>query len=142
MRSIFPALLLAAGLSAGAELRLALHDEPKTLDPWLAADESAEALQYLTEGVLIRINRLTQQPEPELAVSWKIGKDSKTIVFQLRQSVAFPDGSPFTSEDVVKTFQKLLDPAWHSPIADTFKTDKGVVKMSAEGKYTVVAEFP
>jgi hypothetical protein len=51
-----------------AELHFALHSEPKTLDPLVVADESAEAIRYLTEGVLIRINRLTQQPEAELAV--------------------------------------------------------------------------
>ena len=135
-------LAATAFLASGSELRFALHEEPKTLDPLMTADDSAETVRYLTEGVLIRINRLTQQPEAELAASWKIGKDSKTIVFQLRQAVTFPDGSPFTSDDVVQTFRKLLDPALHSPLADAFRSDKGMVKVSAEGRYTVVAEFP
>ena len=43
---------------------------------------------------------------------------------------------------MVKTFQRLLDPALHSPIADTFKTDKGTVKVTAQGPSTVTAEFP
>jgi peptide/nickel transport system substrate-binding protein len=129
-------------LTLAATLRFAVHDEPKTTDPLLMADESAEAVGYLTEGVLIRVNRLTQKPEPELATSWKIAKDGTKITFQLRQGVKFPDGSAFTSEDVVKTFRRLLDPALHSPIADTFKTDKGTVKVSAQGPFTVVAEFP
>jgi len=137
-----PLLLLAVTTAAGAELRLTLHDEPKTLDPWLAADESAEAVQYLTEGVLIRVNRLTQRPEPELAESWSISKDATRIVFQLRRGVKFPDGSAFTADDVVQSFERLLDPALHSPIADTFKTDRGSVKLRAEGTNTVVAQFP
>ena len=29
------------------ELRFALHDEPKTTDPLMSADESAEAIRYL-----------------------------------------------------------------------------------------------
>src|SRR5580658_585130 len=122
-------LLLLSG-----ELRFALHDEPKTTDPLMMADESAEAIRYLTEGVLIRVNRLTQKPEPELATSWKISKDSTKITFQLRQNV--------TSDVVVKTFNRLLDPQLHSPIADTFKTDKGTVKVTAQGPSTVTAEFP
>ncbi len=126
-------LLLALALCG--ELRFALHDEPKTTDPLLMADESAEAIGYLTEGVLIRVNRLTQRPEPELATSWKVSKDGTKITFQLRQGVV-------TSDTVVKTFQRLLDPALHSPIADTFKTDKGTVKVSAQGPLTVIAEFP
>ncbi|HTB10030.1 MAG TPA: ABC transporter substrate-binding protein [Bryobacteraceae bacterium] len=116
------------------QLRFALHDEPKTTDPLLMADESAEAIGYLTEGVLIRINRLTQKPEPELATSWKISKDSTKITFQLRPNI--------TSDVVVKTFERLLDPALHSPIADTFKTEKGTVKVTAQGPSTVTAEFP
>src|SRR5580700_9730822 len=113
--------LILSSLCRASELRFALHDDPKTLDPFLAADEAAEALSYLTEGVLIRIHRLTQQPEPELATSWKIARDGKRVTFTLRQGVTFPDGSPFTAQDVVETFHHLLDPALHSPIADTFK---------------------
>ncbi len=142
MRLCTAFFLLVAASAFGAELRLTLHDEPKTLDPWLAADESAEALQYLTEGVLIRVNRLTQRPEPELAVAWNVSKDATRITFQLREGIRFPDGSPFTSEDVVRSFERLLDPALHSPVADTFKTDKGEVKVRAGGPLTVIAEFP
>lgn len=131
----------AMSLSA-SDLRFILHSEPKTLDPWMAADEAAEALRYLTEGVLIRINRLTQKPEPELAASWKVAKDGTKITFQLRQGVRFPDGSALTSRDVVESFRRFLEPELHSPIADTFKTDKGVVKVRAEGEFTVIAEFP
>jgi hypothetical protein len=67
--------LFCAALLCGGELRFVLRGEPKTLDPWMVADEFSEAVRYLTEGVLIRINRLTQKPEPELAASWKISKD-------------------------------------------------------------------
>jgi peptide/nickel transport system substrate-binding protein len=126
--------LLLALLLAG-DLRFALHDDPKTTDPLMMADESAAAINYLTEGVLIRVNRLTQKPEPELATSWKVSKDSTKITFQLSQGVV-------TSDTVVQTFKRLLDPALHSPIADTFKTDKGTVKVTAQGPSTVVAEFP
>src|SRR6202167_2861098 len=126
MKPLMLALLIVS-VAAAAELHLTLHDEPKTLDPWLAADESAEAVQYLTEGVLIRVNRLTQQPEPELAASWNASKDGTKIVLHLRPGVKFPDGSALTSEDVVRTFERLLDPALRFPIADTFNTDKGTV---------------
>ena len=64
----FGSAMFAATAALG-QLRFALHDEPKTLDPFLAADESAEAVRYLTEGVLIRMNRMTQKPDPELAVT-------------------------------------------------------------------------
>ena len=130
-----------APAARGAELRFALPAEPKTVDPFLVADESAEAVRYLTEGSLIRVNRSTQRPEPDLAMSWKVLAHGTRIVFQLRQGVRFPNGEPFTSADVVDSFAKLLAPELHSPIADTFRSAKGVVKVSAAGKYAVVAEF-
>lgn len=139
---LFPAMFIAWGSLNASELRFALHGEPKTLDPLVVADESAEAIRYLTEGVLIRINRLTQQPEPELATSWKVSNQGKRVTFQLRQGVKFPGGSAFTSQDVVETFRILFDPALHSPVADTFKTEKGTVQISAQGDYAVVADFP
>jgi peptide/nickel transport system substrate-binding protein len=137
------ALMLAVALiSSAAELRFAFHAEPKTLDPFLMADENAAGLSYLTEGVLIRVNRLTQQLEPELATSWKVENHGTRITFKLREGVAFPNGVPFTSADVVATFRALLDPALHSPIADTFKSDKGAVEITAPAKYAVIADFP
>lgn len=135
-------MFCAALLSSGAELRFAFHAEPKTLDPYLAADEYATGLSYLTEGVLIRVNRLTQGIEPDLATSWKIENHGARIVFTLRQGVAFPDGAPFTSADVEASFRALLDPTLHSPIADTFKSDKGALRITASAKYTVIADFP
>ncbi|MGC4054846.1 MAG: ABC transporter substrate-binding protein [Paludibaculum sp.] len=134
-------LLFVFSLPA-AELRFALHAEPKQLDPLLVADDSAEAIRYLTEGVLIRVNRLTQKPEAELATSWQVTNGGKRVVFTLRRGVKFPDGSSFTAKDVAATFQKLLDPALHSPLADTFKTEKGEVRVSAQDDYTVIADFP
>lgn len=135
-------LFLAAAYGQPAELRFALHSEPKTLDPLMAADVSSEAIRYLTQGVLVRINRLTQTPQAELAVSWKVSEGGKRVTFALRQGVKFPDGAEFTSADVMETFRRLLDKDLHSPVADSFKTDKGVVRMSAPGAYTVVADFP
>src|SRR5262249_4169815 len=104
--------------------------------------QSAEAVRYLTEGVLIRVNRLTQRPEGELAVSWKVSNGGKRVTFALRQGVKYPDGSPFSARDVVTTFQKLLDPVLRSPISDTFRTDKGTVQITSQGDYTVIADFP
>jgi peptide/nickel transport system substrate-binding protein len=43
---------------------------------------------------------------------------------------------------VVRSFERLLEPALHSPVAETFKTDRGLVKLRAEGSYAVVAQFP
>src|SRR5512132_1626915 len=99
LRSTILLLLLAAGLHAqwGGELRFCLHSEPRTLHPALVDDDSSETVRYLTGGVLLRVNRVTQQLEPEMAASWKTGTGGKSIAFKLREGVSFSDGTPFTA---------------------------------------------
>ena len=85
---------------SGGELHFCLRSEPKTFNPLLAADDASETVRYLTGGVLVRVNRLTQDLEPELATSWKVTNGGKTITFQLRDGLRFSDGTPFSADDV------------------------------------------
>jgi len=133
LRFLSCALLCCALLSTyafaqtGGELRFCLRSEPKTFDPLLVDDDSSLSIRYLTGGVLARVNRRTQELEPELAESWKISKDGKQITFKLRLGVTFSDGSPFSSEDVAFTMQRLMDPALHSSTGDAFRSGNGAV---------------
>src|ERR1019366_8567874 len=120
--SFLPSVLLPSELAQwGGELRFCLHSEPRSLHPAKVDDDASETIRYLTGGVLVRVNRLTQAAEPSLAVSWKILDGGRTIRFQLREGVRFSDGTPFTADDVVFTMQTLLDPATHSPDAEQFR---------------------
>lgn len=97
---------LASAQSDG-QLRFCLTSEPKTFNPVLVADDSSETVRYLTGGVLMRLNRSTQELEPELATSWKVTDSGKTITFKLRQNVRFSDGTPFSAQDVAYTMNQL-----------------------------------
>lgn len=44
---------------------------------------------------------------PELAERWDVAPDLKTYTFHLRRGVKWHDGKPFTSQDVVATFDKV-----------------------------------
>ena len=137
---IFMAALATA--QSGSELRFCLRAEPKTLNPVLMADEPSETVRYLTGGVLMRLNRLTQQLEPELATSWKVSENGKIISFKLRQNVRFSDGTPFSAEDVAYTMQQLMDPALHSPTGDSFRSGDGKVLTQVTGKNHITVTFP
>src|ERR1051326_4032056 len=137
-------LLLCSPLSAqwGSELRFCLHSEPRSLHPALADDDSSETVRYLTGGVLLRVNRVTQRLEPELAKAWHVENGGRTITFQLREGVAFSDGTPFTADDVAYTMQVLMDPALHSATGDAFRSGSGAVKATARGRYEAAITFP
>jgi len=137
-------LLVSVSLSvqAAQELRFCLRNEPKTFDPALVEDNASETIRYLTGGVLMRLNRLTQELEPELAVSWKVMEGSRAITLHLRENVKFSDGTPFTSDDVAYTFRRLMDPALHSATGDAFRSGEGNLEAIADGPRKITLRFP
>lgn len=139
------AVLLVLGSAfaqPGGELRFCLRSEPKTFNPLLVEEDSSDTVRYLTGGVLVRLNRQTQQLEPELATAWKTSKDGRTITFTLRQNVKFSDGTPFSGDDVAYTVQQLMDPKLHSPLADQFRSGEGKVETKVLSPNKVSVTFP
>jgi peptide/nickel transport system substrate-binding protein len=136
--------VLLVGITSAAqsnELRFCLASDPKTFNPLLVEDDSSETIRYLTGGVLLRVNRLTQDAEPELATSWKL-TGGKTITFKLRGGLRFSDGTPFSAEDVAYTVQQLMDPSLHSPTGDAFRSSEGKVLTNVLAPDRITITFP
>jgi peptide/nickel transport system substrate-binding protein len=87
-------------------------------------------------------------PKPRLAVSWEPNSDSTQWTFHLRKGVKFHDGSSFDAEDVVYTFQRLIDPKVASPSQPmlSFISKEGVEALDQHTvRFTFkkpIAEFP
>ncbi|MBE0657813.1 MAG: hypothetical protein IH602_08975 [Bryobacteraceae bacterium] len=125
----------------GGALRLAIQAEPRNLDPAQASDEPSELVRYLTGGVLIRMNRLTQRLEPALAEQWSYDTARRTLTLRLRAGVRFSDGTPFNAADVCHTFSHLLDPAVDAPSAEPFRSVKGGTRCEVRDARTVALRF-
>jgi len=115
---------------------------PQTFNPLLAYDQQTLTVSDCMMGHLIRINRRTQQAEPELARSWRISEDGQILTFNLRPGVKFSDGHPFTADDVVFTFQVLTAPEIDSPVSDLFTFSGKKVTAEKIDDYTVRFAFP
>lgn len=109
--NLFIKLLAAAGLALAAVtaqaqhvLRWAPQTGVATLDPHASGDLiTRNVLLNVYEG-LVRFDK-DMKIEPELALSWS--QVSPTVMrFSLRPGVVFHDGSPFTADDVVFSFQR------------------------------------
>ncbi len=135
-------LLGRALAQGGGELKFCLRTEPKTFNPLKVEEDASGAIRYLTGGVLVRVNRQTQDLEPELAQSWKVSKDGRQISFRLRSGISFSDGTAFTPEDVAYTVQQLMDPALHSPTGDAFRSGPGNVETKVISPTQISIRFP
>jgi peptide/nickel transport system substrate-binding protein len=140
--ALYASVLLVGQTSAQNELRFCLHSDPKTFNPLIVDDDASEAVRYLTGGVLVRLNRHSQQLEPELATSWRVSADGRSITFTLRKGVRFSDGTPFGVNDVTFTMKSLMDPALHSPIGDSFRSGQGDLSTSTSPDGKVTIRFP
>ncbi len=127
----------------GGQLRFCVHNEPKTFNPMLVDDQAAEFIRYITGGFLIRVNRTTQELQPELAVKWTISQDGRRITFQLRKDLRFSDGTPFDSADVGYTIRTLFSPELHSPTADAFGVSSApVVELQGPSGISILFSKP
>lgn len=94
---------------------IAVHSNPRSLDPRFATDALASKLAELVcpgltardvSGVLV----------PELAESWQWESPTR-LVFRLRDGLVFSDGSPLGPREVVAAYVSILDPSTASVFA-------------------------
>jgi len=94
-------------------LRIAIEANPRSLDPRLSTDAVSSRLQQLMFNGLVRVDEHSRIV-PDLASAWD-QPDDLTYVFHLRRGVRFHHGRELTSDDVMFTFNSILDPALKSP---------------------------
>jgi peptide/nickel transport system substrate-binding protein len=139
-------LLLFLGLQCFAqqiesEIRLSIRGDPKSFDPLVAVDDASEAVRYITGGVLLRFDRAAHKIVPELAESWRITNEGRRIEFLLRKGLRFSDGTPFDAADVAAVVRRLNDRSLRSGVADTFRTQDGVIDVNISNAHRIALTF-
>lgn len=94
--------------------------EPSNLLPVLASDSASSDINGLVYNGLVRYNK-NLELEGELAETWDISADNLTITFHLRKDVCWHDGTPFTSADVLFTYQLYVDPKTPTAYAESYR---------------------
>jgi peptide/nickel transport system substrate-binding protein len=72
---------------------------------------------------LLKYNK-TLDLEGELATSWQVSADQKTITFKLKPDLKWADGKPLTSADVLWSWQAITDEKNGSPYASDYQLVK------------------
>lgn len=110
----------------------AFHAEPKTLNP-ISADTDIYAtwitIPYIFEP-LLAYDYDDMKLKPWLAESYNVSDDGLEITFRLRDNIWFSDGVPVTSDDVIFTYQTIIDPKVDAAnVANQYVDVKDVVKI-------------
>ena len=122
--------------ASAADLMIGVSSEVTTLDPHffhLTSNTEIDKLVYsglVTQDVDLKVI-------PDLAVSWRTLDDTHWE-FKLRQGVKWHDGSPFTADDVVFTYQRARNVP-NSP-ASFLQFLKHVARTTAVDDHTLVIE--
>jgi len=103
----YPGLGMVAG-TPGGTLTLALGDSPPRFFYYGEISAIGQALTMQMFDTLIDLDLETYELVPGLARDWSVSDDGKVITLHLREGVAWHDGTPFTSADVVFTFEQIV----------------------------------
>src|SRR3989440_4803895 len=91
----------------------------KTFDPGLSTDlPSIAAIDNIYTGLVQLNDKLAVVPQ--LAASYSEGSDGLTWTFKLKPNLKFSDGTPLTSQDVVYSIDRALQPAEKSTVGPIY----------------------
>ena len=101
---LFLIAVLAAGPAMAGQIVVGLGSEPSSIDPHY---HNLGPNNQLARHIFDRLvhSDENQRLGPGLAESWKPINDT-TWEFKLRRGVNFHDGSPFSADDVIFTFER------------------------------------
>jgi peptide/nickel transport system substrate-binding protein len=74
----------------------------------------------------------------ELAESWEFSRDCLDLTFRLRRNVRWHDGRPFTADDVVFTYETMINPKTPTAYREDFRA---VDTVTAVDPYTLYVRY-
>ena len=124
----------------GGTLIIGIGADASVLVPMLASDSiSHDVCDLIFLGVL----KLNPQLKVvgDVAKTYKISKDQKTITFYLKKGVKWQDGFPVTAKDVYFAYKLITNPKVPSPYSSEFKEVKEF-KLVSPYEFKVVYKRP
>jgi peptide/nickel transport system substrate-binding protein len=111
MRNRLLALLAAVALalpgvaSAQSTLRVVMHSDIKIFDPVWTTAFIVRNYGYMVYDTLFALDG-NLRIQPEMVEKWSVSDDKLVWIFTLRDGLAFSDGAPVTSEDVLASLKR------------------------------------
>src|SRR5580692_1653628 len=117
-----------------------LDAEPATLLSLVHPDWLSWTIEgHLVLESLVRVDAHTGVLTGELAESWEVDPSRTRWTFHLRKGARWHDGTPVSAEDVLFTFDRLLDPTVGAPDRAVFAGARVSKVSPGEVEVTLVA---
>ena len=111
----------------------------KSITPFISQDVYSSTIQsYVLESLLTR-DPDTLEWQGLIARSWETSQDGLTFTFQMRDDVVFSDGEPLTADDVVFSYNFIMNPAIQAPRERAYYSK--IKRVVAKSSHAVVFEF-
>ena len=122
----------------GGRLTLVTPGPPQTFNPLLARDGGSDEVVRMLFGSLVTLDLATLETKPALAESWSVEPDGKTWTFKLRPGLRWSDSQPLTADDVVFTWNDVMnDPDMNRNTFDFFRIGGKSFQVSKVNDLTV-----
>ncbi|MDR2874324.1 MAG: peptide-binding protein [Methylobacillus sp.] len=108
---------------SGGTLIDAMPAEPSSLLSMLAGESASSTVASNIFNSLLKYDK-NLELEGELAQSWQVSGDQKTITFKLKPGLKWADGAPLTSADVLFTWKIMIDDNTRTPYGADYKLVK------------------
>ncbi len=144
LAALAAAALCTISVADAKTIRWASQGDALTLDPHAQNEGPTTAMNIHVYDPLIQRNSSLEK-YPGLALSWKtIAAD--TWEFKLRPDVKFSDGTPFTADDVVFSYQRALSPtsdfrSYISSIKEVKALDPLTVHIVTNGPNPILPDY-
>jgi peptide/nickel transport system substrate-binding protein len=115
--------------SATGSLNVYLYQKPKLFSPLEPANGPDQIVMSLIFDSMLGYNSQAQL-EPHLAAAQPtVSPDATTFTFKLRPGMKWSDGTPFTSQDVLYTYNLLANPKSGSASSGSFAQIQGAAEV-------------
>jgi peptide/nickel transport system substrate-binding protein len=127
----------SAPVRVAGELRLAVREDVKTLNPYLAANTSEEFVASLLYDTLLDDDSRGSF-RPNLAERWELAADGINLTFWLNPQARWHNGQPVTAEDVVFSFHLVRQKQFPGLVRIVALIDRGEAISPREVKFTLL----
>ncbi len=129
-------ILFTLNFLLASTLELSISSSPSRLNPIIASDNASSTInQWIFNGLLKydKDGNITT----DLASSYYFENDTKLII-KIKKGIKWHDGVELTADDVLFTYEKIMDKKIFTPRKSNFTEVKNIKKLD---KYTIEIEY-